>query len=438
MIARSPLAWLLGSTLLIACDDGSANASSSDDGSDSSPSTTGETATETGLDPNTGSTSATSEGDETGTTSVADTDTSGESSSSSGEPSGGWEWDLPPGFPVPRVPEDNPMTAEKVELGRHLFYDVRLSANGTQSCSSCHEQALAFADGRDLPQGSTGDTVPLNSMALVNVAYNATHTWASPVFENLSEQAAIPLFGEDPVELGAHLAEAEILGRFEKHPLYQTLFAEAYPDADERVSWINIRRAIASFERTLISGNAPYDRYTAGDTDAMSESAIRGLNLFVSERFECHHCHNTFNLSASVVHEGTVFETRPFFNTGLYNVGRTGAYPEHGEGLFRFTGDPDDMGKFKPPTLRNIVLTGPYMHDASIATLDEVLDFYAAGGRNIVDGPNAGDGRLNPNKSSFVSGFELSEQERADFLAFFAALTDEEFISNPAIANPWK
>ncbi|MCR9159582.1 MAG: MbnH family di-heme enzyme [Nannocystaceae bacterium] len=384
---------------------------------------------------------STTSGGESSTGPSSDSESSGgpaSSSSSGGEELAPWEWDLPENIPAPRVPEDNPMSAEKVELGRHLFYDQRLSANASQSCASCHDQARAFADGLALPTGSTGETVPMNSMALVNVAYNATYTWASPLELTLSDQAALPLFGDQPIELGAHLDEDAIFARLLDDPTYTSLFADAYPDETDPVSWINIRRAIASFERTLISVNSPYDQYTRGDEDAISESAKRGATLFFSEQFECFHCHGGFNFTHSTVHEDTAFTSRPFENNGLYNVAGTGQYPPAGRGLYRFTLDVEDDGKFRAPTLRNIALTAPYMHDGSVETLDEVLDIYAAGGRNVVEGPYAGDGRTHPNKSSFVEGFELTEEDRADFLAFLESLTDEEFITNPAFSDPWK
>ncbi len=375
--------------------------------------------------------------DSSGTTTAVETDAS-DDSSSGGVQVEPWEWDLPENIPAPKVPEDNPMSAAKVELGRHLFYDPRLSANETQSCASCHHQERAFADGEVLPVGSTGETVPMNSMALVNVAYNATYTWASPLELTLSDQAALPLFGDQPIELGAHLDEDAIFARLEGDETYAILFADAYPEDAEPISWINIRRAIASFERTLISVNSPYDKYTRGEEDAISDGAKRGATLFFSEQFECFHCHGGFNFTHSTVHENTAFTSRPFENTGLYNVGDGGEYPPAGRGLYRFTLDPEDDGKFRPPTLRNIALTAPYMHDGSVTTLEEVLEIYAAGGRNVTEGPHIGDGRLHPNKSSFVEGFELTEQDRADFLAFFESLTDEEFITNPAFANPWE
>ncbi len=388
------------------------------------------------------STSTSTGGESTAPSSGSETSDTGSSSggeSTTGdEPESSWEWDLPENIPAPRIPEDNPMSAEKVELGRYLFYDTRLSANGTQSCGSCHHQDKAFADGLPLPTGSTGDVVPANSMALVNVAYNATYTWASPLELTLSDQAALPLFGDSPVELGAQLAEDEIFARLHDEPLYDDLFPAAYPDDEDPISWINIRRAIASFQRTLISVNSPYDRYTRGDDDAISDAAKRGASMFFSEELECFHCHGSFNFTHSTVHENTVFTSRPFENNGLYNVGGTGEYPASGRGLFRFTLDPADDGKFRPPTLRNIALTGPYMHDGSVATLDEVLDIYAAGGRNIEEGPFSGDGRTHPNKSSFVAGFTMTNENRADLLAFFDSLTDEEFITEPSFSDPWE
>lgn len=405
---------------------------------------------DTGEDPSTGTPDASSEGSgstgdsptTTGDSEDTDDGSTGESGdetgSTTGEPESTWEWDLPSHFPEPKVPEDNPMSAEKVELGRHLFYDTRLSANGTQACASCHRQELAFTDGVALPLGSTGDVIPRNSMSLANVAYSSRHTWANPLLESLSQQATIPLFNEIPTELGAVFAEEEILQRLADDPIYIELFDAAYPDDDERINWINIRRAIASFQRTLLSYSSPYDAYMQGDEDAISESAKRGAALFFDELFECHHCHNGFNLTNATEHAGTVFDTPAFFNTGLYNIDGLGTYPEGGWGLAEFSLEPSDMGKFKPPTLRNIALTGPYMHDGSIETLEEVIDTYAAGGRLIEEGPHAGDGRANPYKSSFVSGFPMTEQDREDILAFLESLTDDVFISEPAFADPWK
>lgn len=350
----------------------------------------------------------------------------------------GFDWRLPPGFPEPKVPDDNPMSEAKVQLGRHLFYDERLSANESQSCASCHQQALAFTDGRAVGLGSTGQSHTRGSMSLANVGYATTLTWANPVVRTLERQALVPLFGEDPVELGLVGMEDELLRRLGQDARYRTLFADAYPDSDGEVTLERTTQAIAAFQRSLISGGSAYDRYQAGDADALSDSALRGKELFFSERAECFHCHGGFNFSDSVTHVGKAFDEIAFHNTGLYNLDRLGAYPEPNVGLFAFSGDLRDMGRFKAPTLRNVELTAPYMHDGSIATLPEVIDHYAAGGRTIADGPNAGIGSDNPNRSEFVTGFDFDAQEKADLIAFLRALTDEDFVTNPRFSDPWQ
>lgn len=350
---------------------------------------------------------------------------------------GGYVWDLPGRFPQPQVPEDNPMTEDKVELGRHLFYDPRLSGNGTQACASCHEQALAFADGKVTPTGSTGEAIPRNSPGLGNVGYYSTLTWPNPLFEHLEQQLLVPIFGELPVELGATGNEELILERLRQDPVYQGLFAAAFPDEQDAYSFGNIVKALASFVRSMITGRSPYDAYVYDGEDALSESALAGMALFFSERLECHHCHGGFNFSKAVKYEGSRFIEKAFANIGLYNLDADGSYPPGSDGLFEFTGMPGDKGKFRAPSLRNVALTGPYMHDGSIATLEEVIRHYEAGGRNIEDGPNAGDGRANPNKSGFITGFELTDQERADVLAFLESLTDPSFLEDPRFADPW-
>jgi cytochrome c peroxidase len=332
-----------------------------------------------------------------------------------------FEWPLGEALPVPLVPADNPMSAARVELGRHLFYDTRLSGNQTQSCASCHEQRYAFTDGRPLAEGSTGESTPRNSMSLANVAYATTLTWANPVLLSLEQQMLVPLFGAEPVELGLRGMEDELIVRLRAAPEYAALFAAAFPAETDPLTLNNVTRALASFERALLSGDAPYDRYLAGDTTAISASARRGAALFNGEKLECFHCHAGFNFQDSVAYEG--------------KPARSGIY--HNTGLHEFTGAAADMGRFRVPTLRNIAVTAPYMHDGSIATLDEVLDHYAAGGRTISEGPHQGVGRDNPFKSSFIRGFDLTPQERADVLAFLDSLTDEQFLTDLALADPW-
>lgn len=350
-----------------------------------------------------------------------------------------YTWQLPKGFPAPLVPDDNPMSAEKVELGRYLFYDTRLSGNETLSCESCHAQALAFSDGLAVPIGSTGQAHPRNSQTLTNIAYNPTYTWANPILTEVEQQILIPLFGEFPVEMGVTGNEAAILGRLQSDTDYPLMFQAAFPEDAAPINFHNVVAALSSFVRTLISGNSPYDRYVyQGDRTTLSESALRGMNLFLGEKFECHHCHGGFNFTASTIHANSTFIERPFFNTGLFNINGEGAYPPDNQGIYEITGNPDDMGRFRPPSLRNIELTAPYMHDGSIATLEEVIQFYADGGRVIREGDYAGNGRDNPYKSTFVPGFEITEQEATDIINFLKSLTDETFITDPRFSNPFE
>lgn len=344
-------------------------------------------------------------------------------------------WNLPSGFPEPFVPADNPMSAAKVELGRHLFYDTRLSADGSLSCASCHEQKRAFSDGRKRSIGVHGEPTPRNSMSLSNVAYSSVLTWANPHMTRLETQMLTPMFGEAPAELGLSGQEDTLLERLGSVPLYQRLFKAAY--GESTVSLQRITQSIASFERTLISANSPYDRYQRGEMEALSPEALRGETLFLSEKLECFHCHGGFHFSDSSHHAGSAFLEYNFHNTGLYNLSQ-GRYPFPNTGLHELTHRPGDMGKFKAPTLRNIAYTAPYMHDGSVDTLDEVLDHYAAGGRSLESGPHAGVGANNPNKSGFVQGFTLSAQERADLKAFLHALSDESFLSDPALSDPFQ
>ncbi len=345
---------------------------------------------------------------------------------------------VPVGFPTPQIPADNPATPAKAELGRYLFYDTRLSGNGSQSCGSCHLQSKAFSDGRVVAIGSTEQEHPRNSSGLTNTVYNATLTWANPVLTELEQQLLVPIFGDDPVELGATGHEDEILARLESDMLYQDLFARAFPGEEQPICWDNVIRSLATFVRTLISGDSAFDRFVyQDDASALSPAARRGLELFYSERLECHHCHGGFNFTESTVHAGSSFDAARFHNTGLYNTDGAGAYPPNNTGLFAITGRPSDMGRFRPPTLRNVAVTAPYMHDGSIATLDEVIRFYAAGGRVIDSGPYAGDGRASPLKSGFMAGFTLTDSERADLIAFLESLTDEHFLEDPRFADPF-
>jgi cytochrome c peroxidase len=275
-------------------------------------------------------------------------------------------------------------------------------------------------------------------MSLVNVAYSPALTWANPNVRRLEDQAMVPIFGEDPVELGMTGKEDLLARRLKSVPVYQKLFAAAFPGETDPFTMGNITRAIASFERTILSGDSPYDRYRLGDDPgAISDSAKRGETLFFSERLECFHCHGGFNFTGTVDYFDKGFVEVEFHNTGLYNVAGKYSYPQPNLGLYVFTQQEEDVGKFKAPTLRNIAVTAPYMHDGSVKTLEGVIEHYQSGGRTVKTGPNAGVGAENPNKSEFVKPFTLSAQEKADLLAFLRSLTDESFLSNPKLSNPW-
>lgn len=391
-------------------DERPEQSSSSTGAGESSGSSTGDPVPET-----TGGASSGTEGD------------AGESSTGEpAQPATPWDWELPPGFPTPVVPESNPMTVEGVELGRHLFYDPRLSVDGTVSCSTCHDPALAFTDGKAVGEGATGELHTRGAMSLVNIAYAGTLAWANPELTDLESHALVPMFGTEPVEMGL-VDEADLVARIEAEPKYAELFAAAYPGEPQPVTLEHATAALASFQRSLISGRAPFDRwFYDGDEDAVSDAVKRGWDLF-NVPGECTYCHFGFNFSNSSYYEELPERPFEFHNTALYDLDGAGAYPEGNEGLYAFTGEAADMGKFKAPTLRNIALTAPYMHDGSIATLEEMLEHYATGGRT--------DSTLADHR---MRTFTLKPAEVADLVAFFESLTDDAFLADSSHGNPWR
>jgi cytochrome c peroxidase len=351
----------------------------------------------------------------------------------------GYVWDLPPGFPKPRVPAANPMSRAKALLGRYLFYDKRLSVNGAQSCASCHRQELAFTDGRATARGATGEDHPRSAMSLVNVAYAGALTWSNPNLRSLEEQALIPMLSQHPVELGLNGRVTSFLRKLQADPVYRKLFREAFPGADNPFTLANAAKGLATFERTIISVSSPYDRYHfGGDRGAISDSAQRGESLFFGDVVAgCFRCHSGFNFSDAAVYEGRGSAPIEFHNTALYNMPGTFGYPWPNLGIYGQTRKRADVGKFKTPSLRNVELTAPYMHDGSVATLADVLDHYAAGGRTIAAGPYAGRGHENPYRDAHMTGFTLTAQNRQDLLAFLRSLTDTEVTRDPRFSDPW-
>jgi len=338
-----------------------------------------------------------------------------------------YAWRLPRGFPEPPVPASNPMSEAKVELGRHLFYDPRLSGPGSIACATCHRQELAFTDGRARARGALGDLHPRSAMSLVNAAYSLRLGWADPELRELEQQVRVPLFNEAPVEMGVTGRESEVLTRLAASEPYPALFRDAFPGEADPITLDNVTRSLASFERTLISGSSAYDRLLFRDESrALSPSARRGMELFFSDSLGCSGCHVGLNFSAPSTRAGAKPPEPAYHNTGLYDLGE-GRYPAPNEGLLRATGRPQDMGRFRAPTLRNIAVTAPYMHDGSLASLEAVIDHYAAGGRA------AG----NPYKNERLRGFSIDAQGKADLVVFLQSLTDETFLRDPRFASPF-
>lgn len=349
----------------------------------------------------------------------------------------GWQWQLPQGFPEPFVPADNPMSEAKFQLGRHLFYDKRLSGNGTQACASCHFQHLAFTDGNAVSKGSTGEHTTRSAMSLVNVAYYPTLGWANSSLGLLEQQALVPMFVDNiGVELGINDEnKAEVLARFTNDPNYQAMFNAAFPDA-KVIDFSIIVKAIAAFERGIISADSKFDKAERGEAQ-LTELEQNGKTLFYGKA-KCSHCHSGFNFSDQTFSKLTDKIPRPFHNTGLYNIDGKGSYPDDNIGLLEvLPNDANNMGKFRVPTLRNIELTAPYMHDGSVESLELVIDHYARHGRLIIEGKNKGYGRLSPLKEQIIDDIEISEKDKIALIEFLKTLTDDSILTNPRFSDPF-
>ena len=337
-----------------------------------------------------------------------------------------YNWQLPPWRSPPPVPADNPMSDSKVELGRRLFYDIRLSGPGYMACATCHNQKLGFAERRTVSLGITGEHHRRNAMALANVGYFKALTWADHKQRHLEIQLRRPLFGNNPVEMGSKGHEHAILTLISSNSVYRKLFRASFPGTKGKIDFLSVGKAIAAFQRTLISARAPYDVYKyGGQQDAISSAAKRGETLFFGARLRCGNCHRAplFTDADRVAR---------YHNTGLYNVDGKGGLPAVDQGVAEKTGRPDDIGKFRTPSLRNIAVTAPYMHDGSLATLDDVISHYQAGGNA------ARHARPSPLRSPLIAGFTLTREERADLVAFLQSLTDQQFLSDPRFATPFQ
>jgi cytochrome c peroxidase len=324
-----------------------------------------------------------------------------------------YQWQLPPGFPPPLVPADNPMSDAKVALGCRLFFETRLSVTNTYSCASCHHPELAFTDGRALAVGAKGDSMHRGAMTLTNVAYNPAFTWASNSVVTLERQMEQPLFNEHPLEMGLKRDDPALLEWLGQQEQYAAAFKQSFPKEAEPITIPNVLKAIASYERTLISGRSAFDRYVYDDDRAaFSEGARRGMQLFYSERSGCSHCHFGVNFSGSIAQRGKPRPHALFANNG--------SAVKADEGLSVETKQPQDRGRFRVPTLRNIALTAPYMHDGRFATLEDVIEHYVAGGKHA-DSVGVVDSQIRP--------LDLSADEKRDLVEFLKNLTDQQFVS---------
>jgi cytochrome c peroxidase len=302
----------------------------------------------------------------------------------------------PSGFPAGPValaaPADNALTEARAQLGKRLFFDTRLSRTGTRSCGACHLQAHAFTQPTSVSLSVDGRAGPRNAPSLANLAWSKVFFWDGRA-ATLEDQAGQPI--ENPDELDLPLTEA--VGRVADDASYRQSFAEAYGGAPSETT---LRQALASFVRTIVSGDSPYDRFLRGDESALAPDARRGLTLFFSKA-GCFRCHP----SGTLTNDG-------FFNDGSYV---DGGDPGR-RGITNRTGD---LGKFKVPGLRNVAVTAPYMHDGSLPTLEAVVAQYARGGRG------------GPNTDPLITPLALTPDEKADLLAFLRALTDQTFLADP-------
>jgi cytochrome c peroxidase len=326
------------------------------------------------------------------------------------------------------------MSDAKVALGRRLFYDRRLSINGTQACGTCHQQALAFTDGKPRAVGATGEVHKRGALSITNAAYRATYNWENSLLRTLEQQALVPLFNMDPaVELGMDGHEDLLLARLAADPQYPAMFRAAFPERAASISLDTTVKAIAAFARTIVSGDSAYDRWRTGDAAALSPAALRGLALFEGKA-RCAGCHGGLTFTDAEWTPGMDLDAVPFHNEGLYNVDGAGGYPFADQGLAVQTGRAEDMGLFRAPTLRNVAVTAPYMHDGSLASLAEVIDHYAdpfsldEAGNRVAPSPQ---------RDPQVRDIVLGADERADLLAFLESLTDEGLLVDPRYADPF-
>ncbi len=325
---------------------------------------------------------------------------------------------------------DESLEKNKIELGKKLFFDQRLSYNLTKSCSSCHDPKFAFTDGYKKSIGIYGDIHQRNSKPLFNLIDQQYFTAADSTLHSLVQQMDKPLFNQHPPEMGLYNKEKEIIERLEKDKLYPQLFKEAFGNNDKKISFTKVKESISAFVLTIQSYNSKYDHYLSDKKNILSNNEEAGMVLFFSDRLNCSKCHGGKNFNEpNIVNEtnNKLF----YFNTGLYNIDGNGSYPANDIGLMQLTKKNIDMGKYKVPTLRNLAFTAPYYHDGTASTLSEVIEDYNNGGRIIKEGTYKGNGTTNPYKDSRVKKLYLVDTEKKQLLAFLLTLTDSTILHNP-------
>tara|TARA_Y100001968_G_C19406170_1_gene743753 strand:+ start:669 stop:1739 length:1071 start_codon:yes stop_codon:yes gene_type:complete len=302
--------------------------------------------------------------------------------------------ETPYGFPDMIIPSDNPMTVEGVELGKKLFKDPILSANNTLACINCHLPSSSFSDPNQFSTGVNGTLGDRHASALINVGWNNSFNWDGSA-SSLEEQAFEPV--TNPLEM--HNSWKNVENTLNQHPEYLQLFKQAFNI--DYIDSLHVVKAIAQFERSLISTNSKFDKYLRGEI-ALTASELNGYAIFNSEKGDCFHCHGTQMFMDNQFHNNGL-DIEPFLDLGLGSV----------------TGNPSDNGKFKTPTLRNIELTAPYMHDGRFANLEEVIEHYDNGGHYS--------STVDPLMKKLGVGLLLTNQEKEDLISFLLTLTDEEF-----------
>jgi cytochrome c peroxidase len=321
---------------------------------------------------------------------------------------------------------------QSLTLGRYLFYDRRLSVNNTRSCATCHNPQFAFTDGYKRSSGVYADLHQRNTQPLFNLASLKYYTAADSSLHTVLQQMNNPLFNEHPAEMGITGNEAAILKKITGDTLYQQLFKQA----GLPVSFENIKAAISVFILSLRSQNSAYDKFISGDSTVLTSAQKNGLQLFFSPALKCFSCHGGVNFSSPSVTNKSG-DSLYYFNTAIYNLDSSGAYPVYDQGLYQFTKNKTDMGAFRVPSLRNLAFTAPYYHDGSAADLNEVMENYSNGGRVIASGIYKGNGAANKNKHPFINGFKITGQQKTDLINFLLSLSDSSLINNPAHQNPF-